>query len=257
MKANARRYRRYRIRMPVSVVIGKLTFSLETGDLGMSGVFVRTDAQPKQNALVRLAIDLPFDGGPLALLGRVTYVQRPGDPERTSGFGVSFYGNGQAERDVWQKFVREIERRHPDSGEREVVLAKPDATIHPVQRRYQRFEVVLHVKAYFESIEDLVLMHTRDVSQGGMFIASTVVTTEGERLTLRVVHPETEMEFPIPCVVKRCVNDGTRRGLAVEFQLDDAGRQSFWSFIGAVVMMQMEGSVAADGRRSPAARHTS
>jgi Tfp pilus assembly protein PilZ len=240
MNANGRRYRRYRICVPVSLVIGKQTFSLETGDLGMSGVFVRTDAHPKANEFVRLTIDLPFGGGLLALLGRVTYVRRPGDPDRAPGLGVAFYGNGPTERDAWQKFVREIERRHPESVEREIVLTSAALPVDPVRRRFQRFEVVVQVKAYFESVDELIEMHTRDISQGGMFIASTIVTAEGERLTLRVVHPETEAEFPIPCVVRRCVNEANRRGLAVEFQLDEAGRNSFWSFIGAVVMAQME-----------------
>ncbi|HSI04688.1 MAG TPA: PilZ domain-containing protein, partial [Myxococcota bacterium] len=108
MKANGRRYRRYQICIPVELLIGKDKLSLETADVGMSGVFVRTDARPKDGEFVRLGIDLPFDGGALELLGRITSVRRSSDPKRPSGVGVAFYGNGPNERDAWHRFVREI-----------------------------------------------------------------------------------------------------------------------------------------------------
>ena len=291
-KANARRYRRYRIGMPVELLIGKSKLVVKTADVGMSGVFVRTDVRPKDGEFVRLVVDLPFGGGPLALLGRVTSVRDASDSKRPSGVGVAFYGNGPTERDAWQAFVREIERRHPESADKDVVLGGPqslaetrspaadqwpmdrppalprrkpraraeveteldvdvevqveapaetdEAKANAERRRFHRFEVVVEVKAFFDSIEDLVSMHTRDLSQGGMFIATSILTAEGERLTFRVVHPKTKDEFAIPCIVRRCVNDGEQRGLAVEFQLDEAGRNSFWTFIGGVVVARAE-----------------
>ncbi len=275
MKANGRRYRRYRIGMPVELSIGKNKLFLKTADIGMSGVFVCTDARPKDGEFVRIAIDLPFGGDRVELLGRVTSVRNAGDAARSPGCGVAFYGNGPTERDAWHRFVREIERRHPEASEKDVVLgsaeaeavvaraaadpwplerppslprrrstAKADAVkTEPAtseRRRYQRFEVLVEVKAYFESIEDLVSMHTRDLSRGGMFIATTTVTAEGARLLLRIVHPKTNDEFPIPCIVRRCTSQGDERGLAVEFQLDETGRNEFWTFIGGVVVVRAE-----------------
>ena len=80
---------------------------------------------------------------------------------------------------------------------------------------------------------------------GGTFISvprpqTSIVTAAGERLTLRVVHPKTKAEFPIPCRVIRCVSDAEQPGLAVEFQLDEDGRNDFWTFIGSAVAARTE-----------------
>ncbi len=323
MRANARRYRRYRICMPVSVLLGKDKLRLQTADIGMSGVFLRTEMRPKEGALVRIAVELPLVGEEVALLGRVSSVRQASASGRPAGVGVAFYGNGPAERDLWQKFVRAVEQLYPKASEHDVHLPEPAGDTMPVasskaqavakpappplppalplrrkaakaeapplhpdaasnassplapqpviaraasvepepeldieveverydaaaaadeRRRFRRFEVDVQVKAYFDSLEDLVLMHTRDVSQGGMFIATNIATAEGESLTLRVVHPDTLVEFPIKCVVRRCVSDGSQPGLAVEFQLDAPGRERFWSFISAAVIARAESS---------------
>jgi hypothetical protein len=83
------------------------------------------------------------------------------------------------------------------------------------------------------TVDELLTIHSRDVSKGGMFVMADRACKVGEQLVLEVVHPETAAVFPLPSVVRREVRE-RGAGLAVEFlDLDDATRAAFWEFVSA------------------------
>ena len=88
------------------------------------------------------------------------------------------------------------------------------------------------------SVDELLTMHSRNVSKGGMFVATDRPRRVGERLVLEVVHPETFDVFHLPSIVRREVHE-RGHGMAVEFlDCDESARTAFWDFISAGLQKQ-------------------
>jgi Tfp pilus assembly protein PilZ len=241
---SGRRDKRYRIRMRVLLSLGNQQIELRTGDVSLRGLFVRTDRTLRPRQFIRLDFQVPFGDVPLSLFGSVVHaVAPPGTPERPPGLGIELYGNGPDELKRWQDFITTVERRHPESMEREVDLCEQQAaaTPEPIRRRYPRFEAQLQVRGYFGELDDLVLMYTRDISKGGMFVKTNAIVDVGSSVSLQLVHPLTGQQFPVRCVVRRVVVD-RERGMGVEFlDMDAQRRRQLWDFISSGVQ-----SVPAD-----------
>jgi hypothetical protein len=241
-----RRDRRYRVVLPVTLVAGGESLQLCTANVSLRGLQLRTDRTFNRNQLLRLELRLPFDGGAISLFGAVAYTVA-GDPanDREPGSGVALYANGPDVLRRWEAFVRAISEKHPESLEREVLLGDPGMATQHVRRRYQRFEVEITFKAFFDEVDDLVAMYTRDVSKGGMLIATELPLSVGSPIHVNLVHPATHAEFPLSCVVRRVVNDSSGRGLGVEFtDHDEDARQRLWEFVSSGLEEMLE--VSAD-----------
>jgi hypothetical protein len=241
-----RRDRRYRVVLPVTLVAGGESLQLCTANISLRGLQLRTDRTFNRNQLLRLELRLPFDGGAISLFGAVAYTVA-GDvgSGREPGSGVALYANGPDVLRRWETFVRTVSDKHPESLERDVLLGDPGESTQHVRRRYQRFEVEITFKAFFDEVDDLVAMYTRDVSKGGMLIATDLTLAVGARIHVNLVHPATHAEFPLACVVRRVVNDSSGRGLGVEFaDLDEDARQHLWEFVSSGLEELLE--VSAD-----------
>src|SRR5579863_4485762 len=117
-EAQRRRGVRYTIRFPVQLTLGKRTVSLLTSDVSYGGVFLRTDAPPALQQLVRVRLVLPIGDRALSMHGMTVRVVTPDNPSGyDAGFGVQFYGVDQTTRDSWDTFVRHVEDRYPRAAD--------------------------------------------------------------------------------------------------------------------------------------------
>ena len=251
---SGRRDKRYRVRMPVTLSLGDATLELQTGDVSLRGLFLLTDRPLRPRQFIRLDLTLPFDGKKLSLFASVAYSRPPpGESGLPPGSGIELYGNGSQERGAWGAFIGELERRLPEALVREVVLGYTETPPEPTRRRYPRFEAVLQVRGYFGELDDLVLMYTRDISKGGMFLQTEALLGAGAEVDLRLVHPTSGKEFALRCVVRRTVHDRAERGMGVEFlDMDEHRRHLLWDFItsGAANIPKQDAFLDAGTRRT-------
>ena len=74
-------------------------------------------------------------------------------------------------------------------------------------------------------------MYSRDVSAGGMFLATDRRFDVDSVLQLDIRHPQSDKVFALSATVRR-VATGAAAGIGVEFvDIDDAQRQRFYEFI--------------------------
>jgi hypothetical protein len=218
-----RRHTRYRLQLPAVVAFGVKRYSLQTEDVGAAGVFVRMDDPPALRELVRVAIDLP-DGTSFATGATVVWRIAPGEASpRTPGAGLQFCALGADARELWQAFVGDVR-----AAARQVALPPcPPETPEPIRRRYPRYPASFEVRP--RDSENLVNFFTRDISAGGMFLATTLDVPLETQLDLDLVHPDSGAVFALSAIVRR---GEPPDGLGLEFIGLDAGlRQALWQFI--------------------------
>ena len=233
-----RRDKRYPARLPIRTRVRGSLNDLFSEDISFRGLFLCTTSPPPLRQLIRIETVLPPRNVPFATHGMVVHVVSPGDPAgRRPGFGVQFYGMGD-ERRAWEAFVQYIQQsalalpdhrdsRPPPNGNR---LAAGSGMQN--SRRYQRFPIVLEVRP--RDLEDLYRLYSRDVSGGGMFLATPREIAVGSEVRLDVRHPHNGSLFQLSAVVRRC--SGEPPGIGVEFTgLDERRRREFFEFIHAQI----------------------
>jgi len=239
-----RREPRYRLRIPVILRIGREATELMTEDVSFSGMFVRTDAPPPERGLIKIDIPVPGEVVPLALTAMVVHrVEPKPSVNRTPGAGLQLYGVGAALRDQWARYILSLRDEHVNAAAKPVAVEDGrDAAEHePINRRHVRYSAVLIARA--KTVDDLVTMYTRDISQGGTFLTTNVSVAAGDALRLELIHPDTGESFDLSCVVRRRVRDG----LGVEFtDLDEAKREAFWQFVEPVVELNEDDFLLLD-----------
>ncbi len=98
----------------------------------------------------------------------------------------------------------------------------------PVRRRFVRYDAELELEV--RSMEELHRLVSRDVSAGGMFIATDAPIAVGEALRIVVRHPVRPETFDLDAVVRH--RAGSPQGIGVEFvDLDDARRGALMEFL--------------------------
>ncbi len=160
----------------------------------------------------------------------VANVVPPGTPNRTPGCGIQFYGVDGIVKQAWEGFIGDLQRHRDDDAP--VSLPAPESFVDPVRRQFQRYkaEVQLHV----EHMDELQLLYSRDVSRGGMLIATDMDFEVGHELVVKVLHPENGTTFSVDCVVRRVVRQADFKGIGVEFLRMTEGRRSdFVDFVSA------------------------
>jgi len=218
-----RRHTRYRLQLPATVAFGVKRYFLQTEDVGAAGVFVRMDDPPALRELVRLAIELP-DGTAFATGATVVWRIGPGEASaRTPGAGLQFCALGADAKALWRGFVADVR-----AAAKQVALAPcPPETPEPIRRRYPRYPASFEVRP--RDSETLVNFFTRDISAGGMFVATTLDVALGTQVDLDLVHPDSGAVFALSAIVRRLA---PAEGLGLEFMgLDGALRQALWHFI--------------------------
>ncbi len=235
MESRDRKDRRYRMRVPVTLVSRSKELHALTDDVSFRGVFLRMDAPPAKMQLIRMRFALPPDGEELVLQGMGVHLVEPGDAKgRPPGLGVEFFGLDGPPRTTWEKFIRYVQETHPDAAEISATCA-PAGAVDMVNRLYSRHDVVLHVKV--ETREALVDLVTENMSRGGMFVRTDLPLGPGAAVNVHLVHPDTQATFALDCVVRRRVF-GSNAGVGLEFQnMTEANRAELVDFVRPVAAL--------------------
>lgn len=247
-----RRDKRYRTQLPVRTRLGGKVQEATAEDVSFRGLYLATDNPPPERQLIRIEASLPPNDTAFATHAMVVYCVTTAEPGgRRPGCGVQFYGMGN-ERRAWEAYVQHVQRSSealPDR--REVARVQPPAAA-PVaaavaaklpppppprvavgsglqdNRQFPRIPVVLEVRP--PDVESLLLLYSRDVSGGGMFLTTPRDIAVGDPLRVDVRHPHSKEVFPLDGVVRRKTTQPL--GIGVEFtDLDDTRRRAFYEFI--------------------------
>jgi len=236
-----RRDKRYSYRMPAVLVRGAREVPLLTGDVGYRGLFLRTDDPPPLRQLLQVKVNLPPVNDAFTVHAMAVFVVPVGASGRAPGVGLQLYAVSGEARQRWDRFVQWVAKSHPESLETPVkpVAEAPDT----VNRQFPRIRRELSVKA--QSIRDLPLLVTEDVSRGGMFLRTGLDLPIGSELRLLVANPLTGRTVALDTVVRRRVERPPERaGLGVElFGLDEKRREEFAELAGLDEESKEEGVV--------------
>jgi hypothetical protein len=254
-----RRDRRYPFRLALVLSRNGQELAAQTEDVSFTGIFFRTDTPIAERQLVKLRLSLRPGEEPLAVMGMVARnVQaREGHPP---GIAIQFYALGTADRKRWIQFVREVvataipapaiaaaATSAPAPGP--PLAVRPPPLPHPpepVRRKYPRHAVALQVLLH--SVDDLRIFYTRNISRGGLFVATTLEVPEGTSMRVSIIHPKSQERFTLQAVVRRR-GDAGDPGLGLEFAaLDEARREEFQEFIASELPVE-EAVYIAEGDR--------
>lgn len=246
-----RRDRRYPFRLPLVLSRNGQELAVQTEDVSFTGIFFRTDTPIPERQLVKLRLALRLDEEPLAVMGMVArnVPARGGLPP---GIGIQFYALATADRKRWIHYVREVAAKAapaPAVAPARPVRVLPPPLPHPpepVRRQYPRHAMVLEVLLH--SVDDLRTFYSRNVSKGGLFVATTLEVLEGTVMKVSIIHPRSRERFRLQAVVRRRVTAGDA-GLGLEFAaIDDGRREEFQEFIASELPVE-EAVYVAEGDR--------
>jgi len=246
-----RRDKRYPARLPIRTRVAGRLKDLFSQDVSFRGLFLASDSPPPLRQLIRIETVLPPGGTRFATHGMVVHVVSPGDSgAHGPGFGVQFYGMGD-ERRAWEAYVQYVQQSAlalPDRREtRPPAIARSSLATGSVRigqgsgardnRLFHRFPVVLEVRP--RDLEDLYRLYSRDVSVGGMFLATVREIDVGSEVRLDVRHPHGTSVFHLSAIVRR--QSAEPPGIGVEFTgLDDRRRRELFEFIHAPIPVHDE-----------------
>jgi len=230
--AERRRDLRYPSQVPLVLTRHGLELVARTEDVSFTGIYFRTDTPLPERQLVRLKLTLPPTAEELIVMGMVTRCV-PASAGLPPGVGIQFYALAPAERRRWGNFIRQVAAGLP------VAAAPPPAAAlppEPVRRHHPRYAAALQVLLH--SVDDLRVLYTRNISKGGLFVATTLPVAEGTSLKVSVVHPKSREQFTFEAVVRRR-STGPEPGIALEFvEVTEADRDDFFEFISSEIPVE-------------------
>jgi hypothetical protein len=195
-------------------------------DVSLSGLFVRMDMPIQERWLVRLLVTLPPEKDVLVVMGMAAR-QTPAKNGLPPGVGIQLYALTAAERKRWEAFITWVSTAPPQ--EPAAPVAGAEVPPKAAQRQYPRHAAVLQVK--LQTVDDLQLLYTRNVSKGGLFVGTTLEIADGTPMKVSVIHPRSGEQFELEAVV-RWRGAATEPGLGLEFvKLTDERRDQFLEFI--------------------------
>lgn len=188
-----------------------------TINVSHNGMLVRAPHDREIDSFVRLRLFLPPRQEPVEILGRIASKIHTGGKE---ALGIHFIDFPSEEKEKWMIYLQRIDAI--SSGR--VETTSPEA--HVERRITVRTVSALMVR--FKTSEGLEEFITRNVSTGGMFLATTMVKPVGERVKLVVVHPVTDQTFELDAEVVRVDGQGISgelMGIALRFLNLDPQRE--------------------------------
>ena len=202
-------------------------------DVSEDGMFVESPDNVTPGEAVQIVIAMPEERTIRAL----ATVERVVTPEEASfcggmpGMGLRFLMMDRCLGDWWNAYLEQLaettRRKQPDPAALEH-RGEPAGTRRVEPRNPGRFQVEILDEATRQTF------YTRDVSPGGMFLATPDVREVGERLRLVVGHPVSEREFPLPGEGRWTRTSGPveQRGMGIRLLIrDTAHGETFLRFI--------------------------
>jgi hypothetical protein len=219
-----RRHTRYRLQLPATVVFGTKRYSLQTEDVAAAGVFARMDDPPALRQLVSIGVELP-DGTTFQTAAVVAWRIGPEQAiDRVPGAGLHFDPLDDQALAAWESFIGDVRV----AAQQVAPPPIPPGTPEPIRRRHPRYPASFEVRPADSG--SLMSFFTRDVSQGGMFLATYPGHRHRDRARPRSRAPRQRRRC-LRCrgVVRHRV---PAEGLGLEFtHLTPSRRQSLWQFI--------------------------
>ena len=105
------RERRYPVRIPATILGGRNEQDVLTEEIGLRGLFVRTDRPPTLRQLVRVRMTLPPDGRVILVHCMVVDRIAPGTPGRTAGAELQLYAIDRATEEAWNELLAHLQRQ--------------------------------------------------------------------------------------------------------------------------------------------------
>lgn len=236
-----RREPRYPAQLPITLKSGSRVHHAYTSNVSYRGLFACTDSPPVLRQLITIEAVLPPNDTPFSTHAMSVFVRSLADEDgEPPGVGIQFYAQGGSDRRNWEAFIDYVKSGNQvgtapgdqAAAQGSQATAAPKAARPeppPVRRHYPRYAARLTVRP--RSLRDLEVLYSRDVSKGGMFLATRQQIPSGTELQLEVYHPETSESFALSAIVRR-VSMQHPEGVGVEFtDLDDARRDEFLQFI--------------------------
>jgi hypothetical protein len=213
-----------------------LEFEAFTEDVSLTGFFLRLELPVPERWLVRIRLQLPPSNDELALMCMAARLV-PARDGKQAGVGFLLYAPPPADRKRWAQFVQ-FAAENPQ-GPAEAAAAAATA-----RRREPRHPAVLQVR--LQTVDDVQLLYTRNLSRGGLFVATSLEAADGTPMEIRVIHPRTGEHFLLQAVVRWRATTG-EKGLGLEFTgLTEQRREEFQEFVGSEIPVT-EVAWVADG----------
>jgi hypothetical protein len=224
---------RFRCALPVTLRKRSQDLELLTGDVSLTGAFVRSNDCPPKNSLVRLVLTLPPDDTTLTVSGMVLHVVSSEDrnPNEYPGFAVQFMGFNGPAKERWEQLVRPLSRDPGAERKKTVVFAAPSY----VQRFRSKGPVALDLELR-PTVEELAKLIDLEIPGGTVFVPTDVAVTPGTNVIVRVVHPLAQDSFPLEGTARR--PDGRARGIDVRLvELTAEARTALADFRDSVMVV--------------------
>jgi len=206
-------------------------------DISAEGMFVESPDHLPPGELVQVLIALP-EGNPLRAL---TTVERVVSPDEAAfcggmpGMGLRFFMMDTRLRKRWEDYLEGVKAgTKPVEPDPEALEHRVDDPVKLSRRIAPRKEGKFRVR--LATREKLAEFYTRDVSKGGMFLATTKVRPIGSSLRLAIRHPVTGREFPMEAEVRWVKEDGPEDEWGMGVQLVGRNlkrKEAFLRFINA------------------------
>lgn len=185
-------------------------------DVSREGMFVESPDQADEGILVQVRTTLP-GGYELSALCRVERIVSGEDAVFCGGLpgmGLRFLAKGEGLDEAWEAYLTHLkEGTLPEPVDLERSEHNRPAPVQLTRRTQPRRTGRLEVR--LRDIPGQDVLHTINVSRGGMFIATPVPLELGERFSLQVVHPVTGSTRCFDVEVRWVRTDGHEPGMGV------------------------------------------
>ena len=200
-------------------------------DVSREGMFVESPDQAPVGGLVQLRTTLP-GGHDLAVLCKVERVVTGEDTiigGGLPGMGLRFLAMSEVLEDAWEEYLKHLkDGTLPEPVDLERSEHNRPAPVKLTRRTQPRRSGRLEV--HLRDVPGLDLLHTINVSRGGMFIGTDEPLEPGETFFVDVVHPVTGNMGRFEVEVRWVRKSGHEPGMGVRI-MEDADEGSFVRFV--------------------------
>lgn len=165
-----------------------------TKNISKGGIFVKTNNPLAPQTVIAIKLFLPGSQDPLNLVAEVVHVLTPEiaklhnwDP----GMGLHFVDYDAATAKRLEQYISDQIKLNPQ--------------VKDERRKHQRFST--HIRLKFPDVATFKGSYASDISQGGIFIPTTNPKPVGTKISLSLVHPQTQEEVQMAGEIVRVITE--------------------------------------------------